>query len=241
MAGTTQHGTSGDGGAPVWARQHGRRSALSREAIVEAALEIADAEGIEAVSIRRVAAALGARTMSLYTYIDSKDDLLDLMVDQVVGELLVEERPPGDWREAITAIARREREASLRHPWLVDMVRRRARTVAGPNLLRHMDQSLAAVAGLGLTTEDALRVVAAVDDYMLGFVSRETAERELARRTGRSAAEHLSALRPYLQELVDKGEFGNIAPLLRGDVPATGTEFEQGLRWLLDGIEREYA
>jgi AcrR family transcriptional regulator len=225
---------------PIWARQRRRRSALSREAIVEAALEIADAEGIEAVSIRRVAAALSARTMSLYTYIDSKDDLLGLMADHVAGELLVKGRLPEDWREAITMIARRERDAGLRHPWLVDMVSHRASAVVGPNVLRHLDQSMSAVAGLGLEAKDALRVIAAVDDYMLGFVSRETREREIVRRTGLSGTEQLSSLRPYLQQLVDKGEFANIAPLLRGDVSTAEMEFEKGLRWLLDGIEREY-
>jgi AcrR family transcriptional regulator len=224
---------------PVWARERARRNALSRESIVEAALEMADAEGIDAVSIRRVAAALGARTMTLYTYIDSKDDLLDLMADRVAGELLVEEDLPPDWREALTLLARRERESGLRHPWVVDMVRHRSH-VAGPNVLRHMDQSMAAVAGLGLDPSAALRVIAAVDDYMLGYVSRETRERELTRRTGLSGAERLSAMRPFLERLVDEGEFANLEPLLRGDVSTVDPEFEQGLRWLLDGIEREY-
>jgi AcrR family transcriptional regulator len=227
---------------PVWARERRRRpSALSRTAIVDAALKLADAEGIDVVSIRRVAAALGARAMSLYTYIDSKDDLLDLMADQVAGELIIEGGLPGDWREAITLIARREREAGLRHPWMVDMAHHRSHAVIGPNLLRHLDQSMAAVAGLNLDAEDAMRVVAAVDDYMLGYVSREAREREITRRTGLSGAEHLSAIRPYLQRLVDEGEFTNIAPLLRGDVATDDIDFDHGLRWLLDGIEREYS
>jgi hypothetical protein len=97
------------------------------------------------------------------------------------------------------------------------------------------------VAGLKLGTQDALRVIAAVDDYMLGYVSREAREREIARRTGLSAAEQLSAIRPYLKQLVEDGEFANIAPLLRGDVEAAEVDFNRGLRWLLDGIEREYS
>ena len=204
-------------------------------------MEIADAEGLAAVSIRRVAAALGARTMSLYTYIDSKDDLLDLMADRVAGEVLIKGDLPDDWREALTMIARRERDTGLRHPWLVDMIYHRTPGVVGPNVLRHLDQSVAAVAGLELDPPDAFRVIAAVDDYMLGFVSRETREREIRRRTGLSGTEHLLALRPYLQRLLDSGEFANLTPLLRGDVPATDMEFERGLRWLLDGIEREYS
>jgi len=239
---TLEDGDDGKRRTPIWARPHARRtSSLTREAIVAAAIELADSEGLDAVSIRRVATVLGARTMSLYTYIGSKDDLLDLMADQVVGEVLVLRHLPDDWREAITLIARREREVTLLHPWLVDLVNHRSHAVVGPNALRHLDQSVAAVAGLKLEPQDAFRVVAAVDDYMLGYVAREAREREITRRTGVSGAEHLAVLRPYLQKLLDSGEFANIAPLLRGDVQGADADFERGLGWLLDGIEREYS
>jgi AcrR family transcriptional regulator len=236
--------TSEDGGArtPIWDRQRTRRaSGLTREAIVGAAIELADTEGLAAVSIRRVATVLGARTMSLYTYIDSKDDLLDLMADQIAGEVLIQDGLPGDWREAITLIARREREVGLRHPWTVEMVNHRSHAVVGPNALRHLDQSVAALAALKLEPREALRVVAAIDDYMLGYVSREARERAITRRTGTTGEEAMVTLRPYLQRLVDSGEFANITPLLRGDVRAAEADFERGLHWLLDGIGRHYA
>ena len=135
---------------PVWARDDTRRrTSLSREAIVAAAVAIADAEGLDAVSIRRVAADLHARAMSLYTYIERKEDLLDLMADEVAAETLVPGELPADWREATLAIARRERQTTLRHPWLVDLVTRRsALGRVGPNMLRHSEQSIAALAGL---------------------------------------------------------------------------------------------
>src|SRR3954449_4175411 len=95
-----------------------RRSSLSREAIVAAALALADAEGLDAVSIRRVAAALGARPMSLYTHIAAKDDLVDLMADAVVGEVLVED-PPAGWRAALGAMAERSWRTFVAHPWLL--------------------------------------------------------------------------------------------------------------------------
>jgi AcrR family transcriptional regulator len=227
---------------PIWARATARRaSALSREAIVGAAMEIADAEGLDGVSIRRVAAALGARTMSLYTYIDSKKDLLDLMADQVAGELLIEGELPADWREAVTLIARRERDAGLRHPWMVDLIKHRSHAMVGPNVLRHLDQSLAAVAGLELEPREAIKVMAAVDDYMFGFTVREAREREITRRTGSGTTGSWAAVQPYLSELLATGDFANVAPLLRGDVEVDDLDFEQGLRWLLDGIERAYA
>jgi AcrR family transcriptional regulator len=226
----------------IWARRHARRTTtLSREAIVEAALRIADADGLSAVSIRRVAAELGARTMSLYSHIDSKDDLLDLMTEQVLEELLIKGDLPAGWREAITMIARREREISLRHPWLVELANHRSAVVIGPNGLRHLDQSVAALAPLKLKPLDAWRIIAAVDDYMLGYVTREVRERDLPRRHGVSAAELEAFAQPYLQELIDSGEFVNVTPLLTDGVPAAGDSFEYGLTLILDGIERRYA
>lgn len=227
---------------PIWARPRARRaSGLTREAIVEAAVGLADSESLDAVSIRRVATVLGARTMSLYTYIDSKDDLLDLMADQIAGETLIHEELPDDWREAITLVVLRSREVGLRHPWLVDLANHRSHSVAGPNTLRHIDQSLAAVTGLKLDPQEAFRVVAAIDDYVLGYVTREVREREILRRTGVSGTEHLAAIRPYLQRLVESGEFANVAPLLRGDIKVAADDFQRGLRWMLDGIERDHA
>ncbi len=242
MAGTPGPGGEPDGGrAPIWARPHGRRaSTLSREAIVDAALEIADTEGIDAVSIRRVATALAARAMSLYTYIGSKDDLLDLMADRITGEVLIEDPLPGDWREAITLIARRERERAHRHPWVVDMVNHRSHPAIGPNALRHVDQSVAAVAGLGLGPQDAFRVVAAIDDYVIGSITREARERRVTQGSGVGVTERLAELRPYLEHALAGEELAHVGPVLRGEVDLAEDGFERGLSWLLDGIERAY-
>lgn len=226
---------------PVWARPDTRRRpALTREAIVEAAVRIADAEGLDAVSIRRVAAELAARTMSLYTHIDSKADLLDLMADHIAGEVLVDGALPPDWREAISLISRKEREAAHRHPWAGDLLNQRTHAMIGPNGLRHLEQSMAAVSGLRLDPAETWRVIAAINDYVFGYVVREVREREIARRDGLSGTERQALIRPYLQRLIDSGELVTIAPLLRDGVPIAGDDFEQGLNWLLDGIERQY-
>ena len=105
------------------------------------------------MSIRRVAAALETRPMSLYSHIERKDDLIDLMIDRIAGDFLLE-TIPGNWRDALRAIARATRSAGLEHPWILDAVSRR--TVLGPNAIRHLEQSLAAVAGLELETALAL-------------------------------------------------------------------------------------
>lgn len=226
---------------PVWARERaGRRPKLTREAIVRAAIGIADAEGIEAVSIRRIAAELGARAMSLYTHIERKEDLLDLMADEVNAEVLVEGELPADWREAISAVVRHTRDGIRRHPWLVDLVA--GRPQVGPNGLRHGEQSLAALSGLPIAPEWKWRIIAAVDDYALGFVIRETLRGEGRSGYTWTPQEREALMRPYLRELLDSGEFPNLAPLL-GEItsgpPDADEDFERGLRWMLDGIAGE--
>src|SRR3954447_7204088 len=120
------------------------RRALSTDAIVETGLRIADEDGIEAVSMRRIALALGVGTMSLYHHVADKEELLELMADAISGELLVPGGVLGDWREALRAIAHRTRDAFLRHPWLIDTAGRRP--LVTPNQLRHIEQSVAVVA-----------------------------------------------------------------------------------------------
>jgi len=213
---------------PIWAREDNRRrTTLSREAIVAAAIAIADAEGIDAVSIRRVAADLQARAMSLYTYIERKEDLLDLMADEVAAETVVADLP-SDWREATLALARHERQATRRHPWLVDLVTRRSMVGrVGPNMLRHSDQSVAALAGLDADPTWKWRLLTAVADYSTGFAVREAA-----------GSERTEALEPYLRRLIESGAYPHLAPLLDA-APAGDDNFERGLTWLLDGFARE--
>src|SRR5262249_6534159 len=121
---------------PIWVRPEPgtRRPRFTREEIAQAALRIADAEGIDAVSMRRVAAELGAGTMSLYYYVQSKDELLDLMQDEMLGEVLVPDGElPGEWRAALTAIAMRSFAAFARHPWAIEA----PPSAPGPNVMRH--------------------------------------------------------------------------------------------------------
>jgi AcrR family transcriptional regulator len=214
---------------PVWARDDiRRRTTLSRASVVAAAIAIADAEGIDAVSIRRVAADLQARAMSLYTYIERKEDLLDLMADEVAAETVVPELPAG-WREATLALARQERRTTQRHPWLVDLVTRRSMVGrVGPNMLRHSEQSVAALSGLDADPAWKWRLLTAVADYSTGFAVREAAA------NGSSGPD----LEPYLQRLIASGDYPHLAVLMAA-APAEDDNFERGLTWLLDGFARE--
>ncbi|MEU7407444.1 TetR/AcrR family transcriptional regulator C-terminal domain-containing protein, partial [Streptomyces sp. NPDC044948] len=116
----------------VWDRPEPptRPAPLDRERIVAAAVALADEGGLEAVSLRKVAARLNAGPMRLYGYISTKAELFDLMVDEVYAEILPEERP-GDWREALHGLAHRTRQAALRHAWLADLLG--GRPALGPN------------------------------------------------------------------------------------------------------------
>src|ERR1700760_1242883 len=123
----------------IWSRGEAESAGpqpLSRETIVAAAIEIADTEGLEAGSIRRLATKLGARAMSLYSHIERKGDLIDLMVDEVMGGAILPDGPPlDDWREGLRQIAQRTRESTRAHPWMIAAAFRRP--FLRPHALRH--------------------------------------------------------------------------------------------------------
>src|SRR5215470_4028630 len=208
----------------------------TRDDIVAAAIGLADAEGLPAVSIRRVAAALRTRPMGLYSHIARKDDLIDLMLDRVLGELLVDQLP-GDWRQALRAIAQHTRATARRHPWIIGALGQRP--TIGPNGMRHREQSVAAVAGLDIDLFRKGALLEAVDAYTIGHVTLELAERETQRRERLSDPQWRTASRAYLQRLLGSGDFPHLARLGpdAGIPPADHQRlFEAGLDWLLAGF-----
>jgi AcrR family transcriptional regulator len=228
---------------PIWARAEPgtRRPRYTREQIAAAALAVADREGFEAVSMRRVALELGAGTMTLYHYVRTKADLLDLMDDAIMGEVLV---PDGElspnWREALTEIALRSRAAFSRHPWALEGLRG-AR--GGPNGMKHFEQTLAAVSSLELDLAGKLELALIVDDYVFGYVVR-------ASHAGASVPDEdaRSAAGGYLASLLATGEYPNTSRMFEGMEIAEGLElmiaafrnedrFERGLARLMDGLE----
>jgi AcrR family transcriptional regulator len=233
--------------APIWARPAPgeRKPAHTRERIAAAALAVADAEGFEAVTMRRVAAALGAGTMTLYHYVRNKRELAALMDDAMMAELVIpEDELAGDWREGLAQIARRSYATFLRHPWIFDhLAAEDAPEPGGPNALRHVEQSLAAAALTGLPVETQMELVGLVDDYVWGHAMRARA----VHQNQAPAEERLDALVAYLQTQLATGEFPQLAAFA-GDDPRAGFErlaelardpdrFERGLQALLDGIE----
>jgi AcrR family transcriptional regulator len=232
------------GGQPIWAREarepRGRaRATVTREEIVEAALAVADDAGFDAVSMRNVAERLGVGAMTLYHHVPSKDDLLDLMFDEIMGELLVPEPLPTDWREAITAVSRRTREAWRRHPWIASSIGERS--AFGPNSMRHVEQSLAAIEGLGLSGQEAVVVLGAVDDYVLGHTTRQIGQEAALGRDGIDADEWREAMEPYWRDMLETGDYPRLAGLVDVEWEFLNEErFELGLGWILDGIAARY-
>ena len=229
----------------IWFRQEpaSRRPTHTRADIARAAVEIADAKGFEAVSMRRVAQRLGAGTMTLYHYVRNKDELVTLMSDLVMAEVLVPEGELSEhWRTALTQIATRSREAFAAHHWVFELMG--GDGPPGPNGLRHFEQSLQAVADLDLDKEQTFEVIGQIDDYVFGYALREVQEAE----------EHARGWPPEVVDFFKRelatGGFPLISEFFGDDLDASSElviefmskegRFDRGLVRLLDGIEAEF-
>jgi AcrR family transcriptional regulator len=195
-----------------------RKVQLSREKIAAAALAIADADGFQAVSMRRVALDLGVGTMSLYYYVKTKDDLIAVMDDALMSEAILPSLPK-DWKRAIAEIATRTHSIFLRHPWaLVSM----SSAPPGVNAMRHMEQCLEALARTSMTAKEKLALLAMVDDFVFGHALRQTAnDQEVDLEF--AAAQIATGNFPRLAEI-----FGS------GRLEVGKGRFQTGLRLLLD-------
>ncbi|WP_433345858.1 TetR/AcrR family transcriptional regulator [Microtetraspora malaysiensis] len=212
------------------------RAALTHDRIAEAAVAIADAEGIDAVSMRRLAERLGVATMGLYRYVRGKDEVIELMLDAVIGrEAQVE--PAADWRATLRAAAWGLRAVLLRHPWIV-----RISTWSGPltpHLVGRLDGLLASLDHLDLDADTRMVVVGTVSAYVNGAVSTDIGLVEQMRNEGVSEMNelrHLYASR--MMWLLDSGRYPAFERYIREGVRKDESEwrFELGLECVLDGI-----
>jgi len=204
---------------------------LSRERIVGAAIRLADSDGLAAVSLRKVAAALDVGPMRLYGYIATKEELLELMLDAVYAEI----RPVGDsWRQVLRSVAETTRQAAHRHEWFADLIG--GRPQLGPNTLATGEAVTAAMHGVDLGT--VVPAIAAVNSYVIGAVRREIAERRAERATGTDQRQFQAAFGPYLSRTFATGRHPALATLVRDGPHLTAEQtFQTGLDYLLDGIE----
>ncbi|MFI5959204.1 TetR/AcrR family transcriptional regulator [Cryptosporangium sp. NPDC051539] len=203
---------------------------LSRASIVRAAMDLADAEGLDAVSLRKVGAALGAGPMRLYGYLATKEELLDLMVDEVYGEM-THPGTPGV-RAALRERAYQLRDAVRRHEWFADLIG--GRPQIGPNALATMEATLAAAGGAE-NPAFAWRSVGAVTAYAIGAVRQEVAEARAARTSGQDEHEWRRSVAPYLTRAL--AQYPTLAHVIgSGPDEDPDTTFTTGLNYLLDGI-----
>jgi AcrR family transcriptional regulator len=225
-------------------REHsglGRKAGLSVDQITSAAIEVADADGMDSLSMRSVAERLGVGTMSLYRHVSSKEELLDLMVDRVNGEVRHGDENHGDWRSRLEQVARSNRSMFEHHPWLLKLFPRRP--PQGPGVIAKYDAELRTIEGIGLTDVEMDSALALV----LGYVRDTTASllewTTMSERTEQSDDEWWATIAPLLDRVLDRERYS-----LAVRVGTSATEhykgvhdpehaFEFGLQRVLDGIE----
>jgi AcrR family transcriptional regulator len=210
----------------------------SREEIASAAVRLADTRGIEAVSMRALAVELGAGAASLYRYVARKDELIELMVDAVMGnDLRFEIR--GDWREDLRSFAHGLRSMILHHPWAA--VPSAGLRNFGPNTARLYEQVLSSIDGLGLDIDEMLLMVETLDAFVRGRALEEISQEEAVRRSGLDQEQWMETQVPYIQSLIESGNYPILTRVILDahaphDPDRLSNGFGLGLERVLDGL-----
>jgi AcrR family transcriptional regulator len=225
-----------DASNPIWFRpersRRGPRPTLGRNEITQCAIELADSEGLDAVSMRRIAARLGSGATSLYWYISSKDDLFELMVDEVVGEIAVPD-PSEDWRADVQTLAHNIHATLRKHQWMVLLG---IRPVVGPKTRAFGERALRMLDPLKLDQSLGIQILAALNNYLYGFVHRELAWEQVRGQAGLSEDEWSAQLRDQVDRA--RAHDPGFAEPWEARVALTDQDsFEFGLGCLLDGFE----
>jgi len=204
---------------------------LNREQVLRAAVTLADQNGIESLTMRKLGVELGIEAMSLYNHVANKTDLLDGMIDCVFAEIELPTSP--DWRTAARERALSVRAALSRHRWATALME--SRTAPGPATLRHHDAMLGMLRGAGFSIEMAAHAYSVMDSYIYGFALQETSlpfdSPESASKTAKAIMARFAAGEyPHLSELA-------VEKVLKPGYDY-GAEFEYGLDLILDGLAR---
>jgi AcrR family transcriptional regulator len=224
----------------IWARPErtgrGPKPAYTRADIAAAAVRIADDGGLDAVSMRHVAAELGCGTMSLYNYVPRKEDLYELMVDAVSGEHELWE-PSGDWRADMLRVAHQTRALMHRHPWLPRLMS----PVYGfsPNALRYLEHCMVCLDPLEMTYGMKMQLVGLLNGVVTMYVSNELATAERARNLPWSADEENAVRIGYLGSRIASGAYPRMAAAFAEDPGPIDLDavFDLALARVLDGFD----
>ena len=207
-----------------------RRTPLSKERVLRAAIDLADADGIEAVSMRRLAKHLGVEAMSLYNHVDNKDEILDGIVDGVVSEIDLPSDEV-DWKTAIRRSAISSRDVYLRHRWASNL--QMSRQSGGPAQLRHADWLLRTLRGAGFSKDVIYHAFHILEAYVLGFTVMQL--------NFPHEGEELAGMATTFLQRLPPGEYPDfVEHVMQHLEPHHGEEggFELGLDLILDSLER---
>ena len=212
------------------------RLALTPQQIATAAVRVADAEGLDAITMRRLASELGVAPMAAYRHVSGKDDVLELMIDLVHTELDLPEA--ADWRETMRALALGTRSLMLRHLWLAQLTSPAVFALT-PNRMAGWERALTALDGLGLDADMRMAVLRTVEAYARGAAGAEIALHQLMAQHGWSTGDEVrDGLAPQMMWLLGTGRYPAyqryVHEATRKDEPQW--QFETGLDAVLDGI-----
>jgi AcrR family transcriptional regulator len=218
-----------DGVTRVVERTAKRRTALTRDRVVRAAVELADQSGIEALTMRRLGEAVGVEAMSLYNHVSGKDDLLDGMVDVIFSEFALSPAGDHDWKSQLRQRAVSARDVLARHRWAVGLLD--SRSAPGPATLRHFDDVLGCLRRAGFSVETTVHAYGVIYCFVYGFVLSLNSDEQNAQV--RQITDHAAPDQyPYACEVTEY--------VLRPGYDDM-REFDRGLELILDGLERGLA
>lgn len=225
----------------VWARQRREpdQPGLSRDAIVREAIAMLDADGVEALSMRKLGARLNAGATSLYRHVATKDELMELAVDEVAAETHVPPADSPDWRAAVTEAAHSFRTTALRHPWLSSIIGQAGLTYLGPNLMAYFERLAALFDAIGFP--EPRGAIDAVLSYTLGMSTTEAAWLTTVARSGLSEAEFVARMLPAVQQAAAghdhlAGSYAEASAAAEDPVRVRDAKFAYGLDVVLDGL-----
>lgn len=207
------------------------RPALSRERVIQAAVALADADGVEGLTIRKLAAELGVKPMTIYYYVPTKEAIVDGMVDLVFSEIAL---PPTDtdWKTAMRQRSTSARSVLAAHPWATPLME--SRRTPGPATLRHHDAVIGCLRAGGLSIEMTAHAYALIDAFVYGFALQEAS-------LPATAGDDMTDLAQSISGAMPAGDYPHLMELTEDHVLQPGydfgLEFDFGLDLILDGLE----
>ncbi|GAA3824323.1 TetR/AcrR family transcriptional regulator [Streptomyces phyllanthi] len=231
----------------VWTRPRSSREqpVLSREQIVSEALRLLDTDGIDALSMRKLGTRLGAGATSLYRHVANKDELIELAVDEIYGEVeLPHSDDPANWRTDTAHCAHSLRRTILGHSWIASVFGEMGMSHLGPNSMRLSEALLTLFIRAGFPPAEAGPAGSTVVAYVTGTATTEAAWLTALARSGKTEQEWVESMYPAAEQAAqDYPHVREDYAGQRGKDPATMREenFEYGLQRVLDGLETRLA